>query len=40
MIEPSYFKMYRDKMELVKNSTTFKKGAAQRWVNQTKMLEH
>ena len=32
--------MYKDKMDQVKNSTTIKKGAAQRWVNQTKMLEH
>jgi hypothetical protein len=40
LVEPNYYKMYKDKMDQVKNSTTIKKGAAQRWINQTKMLEH
>jgi hypothetical protein len=33
LVEPNYYKMYKDKMDQVKNSTTIKKGAAQRWIN-------
>ena len=40
LIEPSYLKMYRDKMEEVRRSPTIEKSSAQRWVNQTKVLEH